>query len=87
MAHDGPAGDSLPAVAPLGRKLRVTARTLSSRARMVQAEGEVRLADEPETILADARGTFLPITEEYRAHVLAEHPELRSFFDWGESNS
>jgi acyl-coenzyme A thioesterase PaaI-like protein len=68
--------------APLGRKLRVTARTLSSRARMVQAEGEVRLADEPETILADARGTFLPISEEYRAHMLAEHPELRSFFEW-----
>jgi acyl-coenzyme A thioesterase PaaI-like protein len=73
--------------APLGRKLRVSARTLSSRARMVQAEGEVRLADEPETIIADARGTFLPITEEYRAQMLAEHPELRSFFDWGESNS
>lgn len=68
--------------APLGRKLRVTARTLTSRARVIQAEGEVRLADEPETVLADARGTFLPISAEYRAHMLAEHPELRSFFEW-----
>ena len=68
--------------APVGRKLRVTARALTSRPRMVQAAGEVRLADEPETILADARGTFLPITEEYRAQMLAEHPELRSFFEW-----
>jgi acyl-coenzyme A thioesterase PaaI-like protein len=68
--------------APMGRTLRVTARTLVSRSRVVQAEGEVRLADEPETILADAQGTFLPISAEYRAHMLAEHPELRSFFEW-----
>src|SRR5579885_1987933 len=50
----------------LGQPLRVTARTLSSRSRMVQAEGEIRLADEPQTIVADAKGTFLPLPSGYQ---------------------
>lgn len=67
--------------APLGRTLRVSARTVSSRSRMISAEGEIRLADEPETIIADARGTFLPIPRAYRQDAVKHHPELADFFE------
>ncbi|HEV8191309.1 MAG TPA: PaaI family thioesterase [Ktedonobacterales bacterium] len=65
----------------LGRPLRVTARTLSSRSRMVQAEGEIRLADEPETIVADAKGTFLPLPSDYQQRAIEQRPELAAFFE------
>jgi uncharacterized protein (TIGR00369 family) len=65
----------------LGQALRVTARTLSSRSRMVQAEGEIRLADEPETIVADAKGTFLPLPSDYQQRAVEQRPELTSFFE------
>lgn len=68
--------------APVGRALRVTARTLSSRKRMVQAAGEIRLADEPETVIATAEGVFLPIPESYRSEMVARQPELAGFFDF-----
>ena len=68
--------------APVGKKLRVTARTLSSRKRMVQAAGEIRLADEPETVIAEAEGVFLPIPESYRDEMVARQPELAGFFDF-----
>jgi uncharacterized protein (TIGR00369 family) len=67
--------------APLGRPLRVTARTLSSRSRMVQAEGEIRLADEPGTIIAEAKGTFLPLPTGYQRAAVEQRPELATFFE------
>jgi acyl-coenzyme A thioesterase PaaI-like protein len=70
------------AAAPVGRPLRITARTLSSRKRMVQATGEIRLADEPETVIADAQGTFLPVPESYQRDLVARQPELAGFFDF-----
>ena len=66
--------------APLGPRLRVTARQLSSRSRMVQAEGEVRLADDPSVILADARGVFLRVPEEYQKEAAASFPGAEEFF-------
>lgn len=66
--------------APLGPRLRVTARKLSSRARMVQAEGEVRLADDPSVVLADARGVFLRVPEEYQREASAKYPGAEEFF-------
>ena len=65
----------------LGQPLRITARTLSSRSRMVQAEGEIRLADEPQTIVADAKGTFLPLPSGYQQQAVEQRPELASFFE------
>src|SRR5260221_12838690 len=47
------------APAPVGQPLRVSARTLAARARMLTAAGEIRLADEPGTVNATAEGTFL----------------------------
>jgi len=66
--------------APVGRPLRVTARTTSSRKRMVRAAGEIRLADEPGTLIAEADGTFLPVPESYQRDAVAERPELAGFF-------
>jgi acyl-coenzyme A thioesterase PaaI-like protein len=66
--------------APVGRALRVTARTISSRARMVRASGEIRLADAPATLIATADGTFLPVPPHYQDDVVERYPELAGFF-------
>lgn len=66
--------------APLGPRLRVTARQLSARSRMVHAEGEVRLADDPSVILADARGVFLRVPQEYQQEASAKYPGAEEFF-------
>lgn len=67
--------------APVGRALRVAARAVSSRARMVSAAGEIRLADEPNVVIAEAQGTFLPIPKAYQRESVERFPELRGFFD------
>jgi uncharacterized protein (TIGR00369 family) len=67
--------------APLGPRLRVTARAVSSRSRMVHAEGEVRLADDPSVILADARGVFLPVPQEYQREATERFPGADEFFN------
>lgn len=69
------------AAAPVGQTLRVTARTVSSRSRMIHAEGEIRLASDPRTIFAEAQGTFLPIPREYQRRAVEDHPELAGFFE------
>jgi len=66
--------------APMGPRLRVTARALSSRSRMVHAEGEVRLADDPSVILADARGVFLRVPPEYQQDASKNYPGAEEFF-------
>ena len=66
--------------APLGPRLRVTARKLRSRSRMVHAEGEVRLADDPSVILADARGVFLQVPQDYQQEATARYPGAEEFF-------
>ncbi len=66
---------------PVGRPLRVSARPTQVRARMVSARGEVRLADEPDIVLAEAEGVFLPITEEYEREMISQRPELTGFFE------
>lgn len=67
-------------VAPLGRPLRVSARARSSRARMLQAAGEIRLADE-DAIIATAEGIFLPVPGDYQQDATSSAPELASFFN------
>ena len=67
--------------APLHHTLRVSARTRDSRSRMVHAEGEIRLANAPHTLIATAEGTFLPIPTTYRDDLVEQHPELSGFFD------
>jgi hypothetical protein len=47
---------------------------------MVHAEGEVRLADDPSVILADARGVFLRVPKEYQKEAAANFPGAEEFF-------
>jgi acyl-coenzyme A thioesterase PaaI-like protein len=67
--------------APVGRTLRVTAWAVSSRSRMIQAAGEIRLADDPAVLIATAEGTFLPIPESYQREATERYPELAGFFE------
>ncbi len=66
--------------APLGQTLRVTAHKTSSRSRLVQAEGEIVLADDPATLIATAQATFLSVPERYQRDAVARSPELAGFF-------
>jgi len=67
--------------APVGRPLRITARAISSRARIIIANGEVVLADEPATVVATAEGTFLPVPADYQRQAVAQFPALDGFFN------
>lgn len=67
--------------APLGRRLRVVARTLSSRSRALTAAGEISLADDPTSVIATAEATFLPVPPSYQRQTVEEHPELTGFFE------
>ena len=69
------------AAAPVGKLLRITARTLSSRSRMIQAAGEVHLAGDPDIVIATGEATFLPIPPHYREQTVEQYPELKSFFE------
>jgi uncharacterized protein (TIGR00369 family) len=68
-------------VAPVGRTLRVAARAVSSRSRALTAEGDIRLADDPDTAIATAEGTFLPVPPDYQRRAVERFPELTGFFD------
>ncbi|MEO7002898.1 MAG: hotdog fold domain-containing protein, partial [Ktedonobacterales bacterium] len=65
----------------LDQTLRISARAISVRSRAVTAKGEVRLADDPSVIIAEAEGTFLAITARYQQEMIARHPELASFYE------
>ncbi len=67
--------------APVGQTLRVVARTVSSRSRALTAEGEIRLVDDPQTIVATAEGTFLPVPLDYQRRAVERSPELDGFFN------
>lgn len=65
--------------APIGTPLRVEARVVSSRGRALVASGMVSLAEQPEAVIADATGTFLPLPPEIAAQVGDRYPAfLRS---------
>jgi len=44
------------------------------------ARGEVRLADDPSVILADARGVFLRVPKEYQKEAAENYPGAEEFF-------
>ncbi|HEU5437767.1 MAG TPA: PaaI family thioesterase [Ktedonobacterales bacterium] len=69
------------APAPVGQTLRVTARPLSSRARMIHASGEIRLKDAPHTVIATAEGLFMPVPGAYQREASDRFPEYAGFFD------
>lgn len=67
--------------APIGQTLRVSAKPVQVRSRLVSARGVVRLASDPTVVFADAEGVFMPITGEYEREMVKQRPELSGFFE------
>jgi len=65
---------------PYGPLLRVRAALSNQRRRMVQATGILTLADDEQTVLAEAQGTFLSLTPSVVDTILKDFPGLRDFF-------
>ncbi len=66
--------------AVVGQVLRISAEIEQRRARMVIARGVIALAADAETIIAEARGTFLPYPEKLRQAALQTYPGLQGWF-------
>jgi len=70
---------------PYGPLLRVRARLGTHRRRMLQASGVLTLAGDESVVLAEAQGTFLPLSPATVDTILQDYPGLRAFL--GESGS
>ncbi len=66
---------------PYGQLLRVRAFVGTQRRKMLQASGVLTLADDENTILAEAQGTFLSLPEERVDAMMKGYPGLRRFFE------
>ncbi len=66
--------------APIGRALRIAARRVSSRSRVVVVDGAICLADDPTTIIAEAQGTFLPLPQGVHDQVNSAYPVFMNAF-------
>jgi uncharacterized protein (TIGR00369 family) len=66
---------------PIGQTLRVSAKPVQVRSRLVSARGAVQLASDPTVVFADAEGVFMPITGEYEREMVKQRPELSGFFE------
>jgi len=64
---------------PYGPLLRVRATLESERRRMLQAKGVLTLASDESTILAEASGIFLPLSDGVVDTILQDFPGLRNF--------
>jgi acyl-coenzyme A thioesterase PaaI-like protein len=66
---------------PYGQLLRVRAFLGTQRRKMLQATGMVTLADDENTILAEAQGTFLALPDDKVDAMMKDYPGLRRFFE------
>ena len=66
---------------PYGPLLRIRAFLGTQRRKMLQASGVLTLADDENTILAEAQGTFLSLPEERVDAMMKGYPDLRRFFE------
>jgi acyl-coenzyme A thioesterase PaaI-like protein len=66
---------------PYGPLLRVRARLETERRRMLQATGLLTLSDDESVVLAEAQGTFLPLTPQTVDTLMQDYPELRLFME------
>jgi acyl-coenzyme A thioesterase PaaI-like protein len=64
--------------APIGRPMRVWGAIVGQRKEAVRAEGALELEDG--TVIADARGTFLPLPEAAQTETLARYPEFAEYW-------
>jgi acyl-coenzyme A thioesterase PaaI-like protein len=66
---------------PYGQVLRVRAFLGTQRRKMLQATGMLTLADDENTILAEAQGTFLTLPDDKVDAMMKDYPGLRHFFE------
>lgn len=66
---------------PYGPLLRVRASLINQRKRMIQAKGVLTLANDEETVLAEAQGTFLSLPEQVVDTIMIDFPGLRDFLE------
>jgi acyl-coenzyme A thioesterase PaaI-like protein len=66
---------------PYGPLLRIRASLETERRRLVQASGKLTLADDENTILAEADGTFLYLSTNVVDTILKDYPGLRGFLE------
>lgn len=65
---------------PYGPLLRVSASLLGERRSAVRATGTLSLAGDQELIIAEAHGTFLPLTDSAVDAMMKDYPGVRGFF-------
>lgn len=65
---------------PYGPPLRVRATLENERRRMLQAVGVLTLASDEGGTLAEAHGTFLPLSTDMVYTILQDYPGLQDFF-------
>ncbi len=66
---------------PYGQLLRVRAFLGMQRRKMLQATGMITLADDENTILAEAQGAFLALPDDKVDAMMKDYPGLRRFFE------
>ena len=66
---------------PYGQLLRVRASLDMERRRMFQASGVLTLAEDESVILAEAHGTFLPLSPNVVDTLMKDYPDLQNFFE------
>ena len=64
--------------APIGVPMRVWGAIVGQRADAVQAAGALELEDG--TVVADARGTFLPLPDAVHTETMARYPEFLEYW-------
>lgn len=64
---------------PYGRSLRVRARLTNERRKVLQSSAALTLSDDESIVLAEAQGTFLPLTSQVTDSILKDYPELQLF--------
>jgi acyl-coenzyme A thioesterase PaaI-like protein len=65
---------------PYGPLLRVRATLQNERRRMLQATGVLTLVSDESVVLAEAQGTFLPLSADRAGNILQDYPGLQNFF-------
>ena len=66
---------------PYGPLLRVRATLDVERRRMFQASGVLTLAEDESVVLAEAHGTFLPLSPNVVDTLMKDYPDLQNFFE------
>lgn len=64
---------------PYGPLLRVRARLTTERRRVLQASGVLTLSSDDSVVLAEAQGTFLPLSPQVVDTLMQDFPDLRNF--------